>query len=480
MKPNSSITDLLVDLKGRSMSTHTLEELLKNTRSANSFGKLELQSFEIWGNFRELDNLLVSVFSISHDLKQVVLNRKTQASVIDFYLNKLAKDIAHMGQLLSKSFGPSFSNTVSKRVSGRSLLKKEIEYIKNGIHNIEKEKEASLVDDIQGTLGNLKNLISDREKILLKYLEFGELLDKANSERGERWQRLREDIHNLVKTQDHFRSFKKTNQFRSVSVQNLDVFKFGVNNNFQKEKMIKSSNPPRLRCVDIESVDSFIYKSSHLSNTNQKLRTQMVELEEQIKNVKEHLNQLKFEKNDWEEEKRKVEKIKQKVHFQNQQIECLNKEQTGEGLSIIRENLQLKRKLEKIMKMFQKRLNQKSTQSWGTSSVLLKDSCSKMFPGGSRLLKQESILNNVQSPNLFKQSLTDSIEESQVISHVQHQRNLINPSPKKLEKEFNLKHDVTFNESDKNENMISSMSRMPSKIDTNVECHQGALFFAFS
>jgi FtsZ-binding cell division protein ZapB len=107
-----------------------------------------------------------------------------------------------------------------------------------------------------------------------------------------------------------------------------------------------------------------------LEEENNRLISQVMDLEDQIKNLKEELNELKFEKNDWEEEKLEIKKLREKTFLQKQEREYLKTVQNTDHIALKRENHQLKRKLDKIMKMLKKKNDQSESQIWGAFSTI--------------------------------------------------------------------------------------------------------------
>lgn len=208
-KPPQPQNPNFLNLRGQTLSAENLENLLIQTRSITSQRNLEgANSPSILTNFSELDSLLTSVFAINHDLKNVVLSRQAQAKGIQGCFKKLRKDLYYVIQnfdikpskiqQMEKGF-PGISQEQANPAMKGGPLMEQMDYIKQGIYSIERSKEFNFLQNMVNTLKSLENIVEDREAILTKYLEFGEVLDKANSEKVSRMEQLSKGLRHRVK-----------------------------------------------------------------------------------------------------------------------------------------------------------------------------------------------------------------------------------------------------------------------------------------
>jgi epidermal growth factor receptor substrate 15 len=235
--------DRLINLKGESMSTENLEILLKKTRSIKSQKNLDLNGNELLKNYSELDGLLSSMFSINHDLKNVVKSRQSQGEGILNCFKKLRKDIYYLirnldigNYKINKSEKDYTFLKEAKKNSkiNQKELNSKMENIKDGIYSIERKGKLKFLENMVNSLKSLENLVGDREAILKKYLELSEVIDGAGEECSTRMEQLKKEL-NMVSAQ--FEKGMKVNmkRFKSSSLKEMTNLEIKENYSVLKE-----------------------------------------------------------------------------------------------------------------------------------------------------------------------------------------------------------------------------------------------------
>ena len=195
--------DCLIDLEGQSMSTENLEQLLQKTRFLRSRNNLDLNDNEFLRNHAHLDGLISSVFSINHDLKNVVQARQARGASTQDCFKQLRKNIYFLIRNLevgnyklrrSEQGFQCMTDQLRNPELDRDELSRRMEDIKDGIHSIERKGKFNCLENMVSALKNLEFLVGDRDAILRKYLELADVIDKTVGECSERMERLRSDL----------------------------------------------------------------------------------------------------------------------------------------------------------------------------------------------------------------------------------------------------------------------------------------------